>query len=90
MLVNGTIDGVWVSVLNVCAPNDNNPQFMKIIFDLVLEKSPNPNWRRHQLCVEPVFVLKLYLKCPITTSKALKNSCEEYSLEKDTPEGYGL
>lgn len=38
VLINGTINGVWVSMLNVCAPNDNSPQFMKNIFDLVLDK----------------------------------------------------
>lgn len=40
------------------------------------------NWRRLQLCVEPVSGLKLYLKCPMTTSKGLKNSCEEYGFEE--------
>ena len=39
ILVNGTVAGTEVSLLNVYAPNDNNPQFITNVFKLILEKS---------------------------------------------------
>lgn len=69
-------------MLNVYAPNDNSPQFMKTIFDLVLEMAQGI------LLIGGDFncVLNPFLdKNPTsnvhpTMSRALKNSCEEFGL----------
>lgn len=81
VLVNGTINGVWVSMLNVYAPNDNNPQFMKTIFDLVLEKAQGMLLIGGDFnCVLNPFVDKSPNSNvhPTTMSRTLKNSCEEF------------
>lgn len=38
ILLNGSIAGVKVSMFNVYAPNEDIPEFMKNIFDLISDK----------------------------------------------------
>lgn len=39
VLVNGLIDGREVSLLNVYAPNEDEPGFIRILFDIILQYS---------------------------------------------------
>ena len=39
ILLNGTIDGVQISLVNVYAPNEDDPEFIKTIFDTTLKYS---------------------------------------------------
>ena len=39
ILVNGSICGVTVSMLNIYAPNENNPTFLKKICEMIIEKA---------------------------------------------------
>lgn len=39
ILINGSVAGNEVSLLNAYAPNDNNSQFITKIFELILDKS---------------------------------------------------
>ncbi len=39
ILVNGLVDGVEVSLINVCAPNEDEPGFIKTLFSVVLKYS---------------------------------------------------
>lgn len=80
IIVNGTIDGVWVTMCNVYAPNDNKPQFIKNIFSVIIERA------KGLLLVGGDFNCSLSLlldKNPPSSSpqtsmaKALKNVCEE-------------
>lgn len=39
ILVNGVIDGVKVSLFNIYAPNEDEPDFLRNMFDMVLQHS---------------------------------------------------
>lgn len=80
IIVNGMIDGVWVTMCNVYAPNDNKPQFIKNIVSVITERAKGP------LLVGGDFNCSISLlldKYPLSSSpqtsmaKALKNVCEE-------------
>lgn len=76
ILINDTINGVWVSMLNV-APNDNSPQLMKNIFDLVLDKAQG------MLLIGGDFncVLNAFLDKSTNSDiqPTIKNCCEEFT-----------
>ncbi len=68
-------------MLNVYAPNDNSPQFMKSIFNLVLDKAQGMLLIAGDFnCVLNPFLDKSKNSNiqPTTMSRALKNCCEEY------------
>lgn len=39
ILLNGTIDGIQVSLMNIYAPNEDDPEFIRTIFNLTLQHS---------------------------------------------------
>lgn len=81
VLINGTINGTQVSMFNVYAPNDNSPQFMKTIFDLVLEKAQGIllTGGDFNCALNPFLDKSMNSNAhPTTMSKALKHCCEEF------------
>lgn len=84
VLINGSINGVSLSLLNVYAPNENCPQFMKSIFDLVLDKAKGALLIGGDFnsALNPILDKKpsQSLAHITTSSKALKNRCEELGL----------
>lgn len=84
VLVNGSVDGVALSLLNVYAPNENCPLFFKNIFDLVLDKANGVLLvgGDFNLVLNPLLDKSSTQTLPYlsTSSRALQNRCEELGL----------
>ena len=83
ILVNGTIEGTEVSLLNVYAPNDNNPQFITSLFKLIVEKSKGIllfGGDMNTILSQSLDRLPASTSPLSSMSRTLKNNCDETGL----------